>query len=119
MGTSAAIIVEGLEQVRVYKHFDGDPDSTLPWLTDFNKTFAEKRGEDESYKFAQLLRSSTRDAKKYDLDDSEYTGWGVMPNVGDCGENFTYILKLDGTVEWHEGSPEQFDSLKLKRAAVF
>jgi hypothetical protein len=112
MGTHAAIIVEGMELVKVYKHFDGDPDSTLPWLQDFNNKFNNERGEDPHYKFAQLLRSSIRDFNQYDLDAGEFTGWGVMPNNHDSGEDFTYFVLLDGTVRWAEGYKESLKSVK-------
>ena len=99
MGTRALIHVQGLPQVAVYKHWDGSPESTLPWLEKFNKEFAEKRGDDPSYKFAQLLRSSVRDAEEFGLDTSTETGWGVVANDGgDCGEEYTYTLLTDGRV---------------------
>jgi hypothetical protein len=85
----------------VYKHWDGYPKAVYPWLRDFNIEFKKERGDDVQYKFAQLLRSSARDAKKYDLDDSEFTGWGVVAcseDKSDYGAEFQYILKLDGTV---------------------
>lgn len=106
MGTSALIFVEGHDAVKVYKHFDGDPDATLPWLTDFNAEFSEQRGDDPEYKMAQLLRSSARDAGKYNLDDSRFTGWGVVPMESNIGPNYAYLLKYDGTVEWLDGSDQ-------------
>ena len=68
MGTRCIIKVEGLKGVCVYKHWDGYPKGTLPWLKDFNKKFTEERGfDDPEYKFAQLLRSSAFDCKKFNL----------------------------------------------------
>ena len=99
MATRASIAVEGFKEVKVYKHWDGYPEATLPWLEKFNKDFAEKRGNDPTYKFAQLLRSSVRDAEEFDLDPSVHTGWGVVPRGDDYGEEFRYFLKADGTVE--------------------
>jgi len=99
MATRATIYVEGIDTVKVYKHWDGYPEATLPWLEDFNKSFTEERGHDPDYKFAQLLRSSMRDAKKYGLDDSHHTGWGVVHINGDCNEEHEYHLLADGTVE--------------------
>lgn len=98
MGTSAAIFVKGLPGVCVYKHFDGYPEATLPWLTEFNSTFTTNRGDDPSYKFAQLLRSSARDAEKFNLDDSTTTGWGVLVTKDSPGCDFEYHLLRDGTV---------------------
>lgn len=99
MATRSSITVEGLSEVKVYKHWDGYPEATLPWLKKFNKEFAEKRGDDPSYKFAQLLRSSVRDAEEFGLDTSAHTGWGVVPRSAKYGEVFRYFLKTDGTVE--------------------
>jgi len=97
MGTSAIIHVQGVPEVCVYKHFDGMPERTLPWLEWFNKEFSKKRGDDPSYKFAQLLRSSIRNAKRVGLDKSEQTGWGVYPSR-DMSGNFEYTLLKDGRV---------------------
>ena len=98
MATRAKIIVEGMKDICVYKHFDGYESATLPWLESFNKKFTKKRGDDPEYKFAQLLRSSAFDSDKFKLDESRETGWGVMKTdeVDTC---YTYILKRDGTVE--------------------
>ncbi len=98
MGTSAKIKIENVDFAAIYKHWDGNPGSTLKWLEDFNKDFAKERGTDNDYKFAQLLRSSVRDAEKYHLDDSLHTGWGVIqPDDFEC--NYTYVLMEDGTVK--------------------
>ena len=70
MATRATIKVEGIESVKVYKHWDGMPKHTLPWLKKFNKDFTKARGDDPDYKFAQLLRSSARDAEEFGLDAS-------------------------------------------------
>lgn len=99
MSTRSTIKIEGIESVKVYKHFDGYPESTLPWLEHFNREFYKKRGDDPEYKFAQLLRSSARDADTFNLDPSDSTGWGVVPYQADYGAEFEYTLKGDGTVE--------------------
>ena len=96
MSTNAVIRVDGVN-VEVYKHWDGYPDSTLPWLEKFNKEFASQRGDDPPYKFAQLLRSSAADAEEFHLDGSRHTGWGVFP-VGTTHFDYLYVLKKDGTV---------------------
>ena len=99
MGTRSVITVEGIEFVKLYKHWDGYPESTLPWLESFNKDFSENRGDDPEYKIAQLVRSSARDAEKFGLDDSLYTGWGLIPyNVYNNDIEYIYHLKTDGTV---------------------
>ena len=99
---TAKITVEGNAQICLYKHFDGDPESTLPWLEWFNKDFTSERGDDPEYKLAQLIRSSVRDCQKFNLDPSIYTGWGVgLSKNFDC--NFAYILHKDGTVTGKRG----------------
>ena len=101
MGTRCVIRVEGIDFAQVYKHFDGYPEGTLPWLEKFNQEFFENRGADPEYKMAQLLRSSAWD---YSTDEegnrSElHTGWGVMPYGTECGQEYTYTLKKDGKVK--------------------
>ncbi len=97
MGTSAKIKIENVQYAELYKHWDGNPSSTLQWLEDFNKDFTLNRGEDPEYKFAQLVRSSTRDQEKYNLDDSKYTGWGIVAQDS-IDTDYTYTLMTDGTV---------------------
>jgi hypothetical protein len=104
MATRATIYIlsedkQGVHQdYKVYKHWSGNPEATLEWLEDFNKSFSADRGDDPQYKFAQLLRSSSRDSRKYGLDDSNTTGWGVVPIDADCNEEWEYYLNVDGTV---------------------
>ena len=98
MATRCSIIVDGIDTVKVYKHWDGHPESTLEWLQDFNQDFTKNRGDDAEYKIAQLLRSSAKDAKVYGLDPSKHTGWGILPIDNDAGEEFIYFLHADGSV---------------------
>ena len=97
MSTNAVIRVEGFEVAELYKHWDGDPDNTLEWLKTFNKDFVTYRGEDPPYKFAQLIRSSAVDAKKFGLDENRYTGWGVNTITSTYFE-YLYILRTDGGI---------------------
>lgn len=99
MATRAVIIVPGIP-VKLYKHWDGYPSGTLPWLEKFNKKFTQERGIDPNYKFAQLIRSSVRMAEEFNLDLSHHTGWGVMKINVRCGEEYTYTLQDDGTVTY-------------------
>lgn len=98
MATRCTIKVEGVEFAKVYKHWDGYPEATLPWLEEFNRVFVENRGDDPQYKFAQLLRSSLMDADKFDLDESRITGWGVVEYDDNLGEDYEYILLKNGKV---------------------
>ena len=100
MSTSAFITVEG-STIALYKHYDGDPESTLPWLQAFHTKFLDERGNDVPYEMAQLVRSSVSLSPEFNLDDNTATGWGLYPMVD--GElpyelDFTYILKADGSV---------------------
>jgi len=96
MATSAKIIINdpNLKNIAIYKHFDGYPSATLPWLLEFHKDYIKNKGWDPEYELAQLLRSSVRLAKKYSLDKSNYTGWGII-NENDYQTNFKYILDKD------------------------
>jgi hypothetical protein len=98
MATRATIQLEGYTVAKLYKHWDGYPSATLQWLEEFNNDFVENRGDDPSYKFAQLIRSSAFDCEKYGLDPSRHTGWGVIEFIGDSGDEYQYRLMNDGTV---------------------
>jgi hypothetical protein len=102
MGTRSKIQVEGCKHSEIYKHWDGYPDAMMQWLQDFNQDFANNRGNDPDYKLAQLLRFSITHADKYELDPSPYTGWGITKFGSNCGEEYLYILKADGTVTYKE-----------------
>ena len=97
MGTHCTIAVEGFGIAKVYKHYDGYPEATLPWLEKINLEFATNRGSDPEYKFAQLLRSSAWDYH----DDSRYTGWGVVDHKQE--EEYNYIFHKNGTVSYKKG----------------
>jgi len=100
MATRSIIKIEGSKAV-IYKHWDGSPKATLPWLKKFNKAFAKNRGDDPEYKVAQLLRDSVRSGDEFHLDSSEYTGWGVYVDTDgkiDMDQDYTYILKTNGEV---------------------
>jgi hypothetical protein len=99
MATRATIQLEGYKVAKLYKHWDGYPSATLQWLKDFNKDFVENRGDDPSYKFAQLIRSSAFDSEKYNLDSSRHTGWGVVEFNEGCWDDYQYRLMKDGSVE--------------------
>lgn len=100
MATRCTIKIEGVDFAKVYKHWDGYPEATLNWLTEFNKDFTSKRGDDSTYKFAQLLRDGMKNCSKFDLDPSQYTGWGVVSFEDNCREEFEYTLHKDGSVTY-------------------
>ena len=100
MATPSTIKIEGIDYAKVYKHWDGNPESMLEWLKDFNENFTKNRGNDPEYKFAQLLRFSSKYADKYNLDKDDYLGWGVIKYDDSYGEDYEYILHKDGTVSY-------------------
>jgi len=103
MATRATIKIEGVKFAKIYKHYDGYPEGMTEWLTAFNSEFVKSRGEDSAYKFAELLRHSTRwfpiKRKNYkDEEEFDYLGWGVVEYSGKCGAEYEYMLKNDGSV---------------------
>ncbi len=102
MATRSTIKIEGIKYAKVYKHYDGSPKSTLPWLIKFNKEFSENRGTDPEYKFAQLLRSSVMMSEEFKLDTSDFTGWGVVGFNAHMDAEYEYVLHVDGSVTWTE-----------------
>lgn len=98
MATRAVIKIEGVNFAQIYKHWDGYPEATLPWLEAFNSSFEKERSNDPAYKFAQLLRDSVVSEKKFRLDESRTTGWGVTNFNGVDNHDYEYLLKSDGTV---------------------
>lgn len=101
MSTNAVITIKNFPGFALYKHWDGYPEATLAWLEKFNKEFVENRGNDLQYKAAQLIRSSVFDQEEFDLDESRYTGWGVLTQPT-CG-HFNYVLMPDGSVKVERG----------------
>lgn len=98
MATSAVIHVEN-GTIALYKHYDGSPESTLPWLMRFNEEFTATGRKDISSKEAQLVRSSAFMADEFRLSKDTEIGWGIIPfeqnNIG----NYNYRLNADGTVD--------------------
>ena len=98
MATRALIKVENFTVCAFYKHWDGYPEATVAWLKEFNEAFTKQRGDDPQYKMAQLIRSSALMQAKFELDPSATTGWGVVEHDVDMGQDYTYVLKTDGSV---------------------
>ena len=93
MATRSTIKIEGVEFAKVHKHWDGSPEATLPSLELFNKDFYENRGDDPTYKFAQLLRRTSM---------GEHTGWSVVGYEDVWGIDYEYTLHKDGSVSFKE-----------------
>lgn len=102
MGTHCTIKVENVNYCKLYKHYDGYQESTLPWLLDFNERFINHRGKDPEYKMAQLVRDSLGSSNKFSLDPSLYTGWGIVDFNADVDPSYEYILQEDGSIYVYE-----------------
>jgi hypothetical protein len=101
MSTHALIYIDQLQKVVIYKHWDGD--GLMNWLQKFNTDFTANRGDDPSYKAAQLLRASVRDEATEEmrdcLDESRYTGWGIVENHFEQSADYHYFLRSKGKVD--------------------
>ena len=116
MATRATIKIKGVDFAKIYKHFDGYPEGMVKWLTEFNDRFNEGRGgHDSNYKFAQLLRFSSKYAKKYNLDENEYTGYAVVPIDADCGEEYEYILNENSIdiLDFYNKNSEKYEQRRV------
>lgn len=99
MSTNALIQVQN-SNVILYKHFDGGPASTLPWLMKFHADFLEERGyADEVHETAQLVRSTVLMQEEFDLDPSTATGWGLYDGKLEGDETLEYVLMSDGRIK--------------------
>ena len=111
MATRCTIKIEGITFAKIYKHWDGCPENMIEWLTEFNKNFSEKRDDDPEYRFAQLLRFSSKYASKYGLDASETTGWGVVTYHESYGADYEYTLHCDGSVTYQRGESNKLSDI--------
>ena len=92
MATTSLIVVEGFEEIGVYKHYDGYQSAMMPWLMDFHSDFMKNIGWNPSYELAQLLKNSARKSKEYlGLDEDEYFGWGIV-RTSEWSTNYKYVL---------------------------
>jgi len=92
--------INGFNTIEIYIHRVISQDLFLKWLNEFNSGFAKQRGNDSSYKFAQLLRSSVFDADKFALDKNILYGWEVLKtnSADESYFDYLYVLNNDGTV---------------------
>ena len=114
MATRCTIKIDGVDYAKIYKHWDGYPEANYLWLTKFNDRFNKERGDDPSYKFAQLLRFSSKYANTYQLDNSEFTGWGVTTYDSECWEEYEYWL-TNKEVEVYRVNFDEKDNQCLER----
>jgi len=116
MATRSIVTVTGTN-IALYKHWDGYPtvkgkDSDwLKFLIAFNRMFAKQRGVDPSYKIAQLLRRTAHYEKRFNLDESYYTGYGLIfynktTDKVVASEEYVYTLHDDGSVTYREANYE-------------
>lgn len=114
MATRCTIKIEGVKYAKIYKHWDGYPEANYIWLTEFNDRFNKERGSDSSYKFAQLLRYSSKYGEQFYLDQSEFTGWGVLDYDAECWEEYEYHL-TNKEVQVYRVCFDEKDDQYLKR----
>lgn len=90
----------------IYKHSDGYPERTLPFLEKFTKRFFKERGDDAEYYLAQLLRHWAiedqkesennewyKENEKY-LPKNQFYGWGVCLTSDPHGD-IEYLYTVD------------------------
>lgn len=95
MATTSLITIEDMEDIAIYKHYDGHPQEMLIWLKDFHVDFIDNIGWNPSYELAQVLKSSARDHEKYNsLDNDKYFGWGIV-KTKEYSTNYKYVLCKD------------------------
>lgn len=107
MSTRAQIVVEGIEEVKFYKHSDGYPEGVLPVLEPFLKGFLKRRGWDPEYLLARLVMA-------FGLTDiGGVDGYGLS-GVWQPDISWFYRIRQDGTVEcwrtresWWDASLEE------------
>ena len=115
MATTALITVE---DIGIYKHYDGYTSSMMPWLEDFHRDFLKNGGWDPSCELAQLLRDSIRSKDEYNgLDDDHYNGWGIV-KTEKYTTNYKYVLcrKSIKVYRFNYDMPDYFliDTLPIK-----
>lgn len=101
MATSALITLEGFPKFSLYRHHDGYPSGTLPFLTFFNERFTKIRGNDLEYKAAQLVRATIIYGEQFHLCMDETCGWGICPDAN-ISVDFYYTLHGDGSVTYRK-----------------
>lgn len=108
MSTRAQIVVEGIEEVKFYKHSDGYPIGVLPVLEPFLKGFLKRRGWDPEYLLARLVMAFGRSD-----DPGEVLGYGLMPYWAP-DLDYWYRIREDGVIEcwrtresWWDASLEE------------
>lgn len=112
MATRCQIIVEGLDENKIYKHWDGYPEGVMPVLKEVVHRFKEERGWDNEYLLAQIVRFfayNDNENRQNILDSVEYSnrlkdsykkpsilGWGIS-NLWHSDIEYMYMV----TKDWH------------------
>lgn len=104
MATRCTVKIAGFDTCKIYIHWDGYPEHKLAFLQAFNVDFWMNRGNDGSYKAAQLLRATALRQEEFGLDSSTHTGYGIVDYNSDCGEEYEYMLEVDGSVNYIQRS---------------
>lgn len=94
MSTRAQIVVEGLEEIKLYRHSDGYPEGVLPVLEPFVQDFLQKKGWDPEYLLARMVAALVVAG-----DDLEGTlGYGLSPEWAPDIE-YWYRVRRNGKIE--------------------
>jgi hypothetical protein len=93
MSTRAQIVVEGMEEVKFYKHSDGYPEGVLPVLEPFLKGFLKRRGYwNPEYLLARMVMA-------FGLTDiGGVNGYGLMSDWA-MDIRWFYRIRQDGSIE--------------------
>ena len=118
MGTSCLFRVEGTDAA-IYQHYDGDPQTVLPWLLPFSTAFFAARGHDPQYFLAQCLFAAKFATAPYTepTPTQHFNGWGVTAHE-DSTPDVDYIYDFSGdgacvisrTRPWRITDPIPLDS---------
>jgi hypothetical protein len=96
VSTRAQIIVEGLEEIKFYKHSDGYPEGVLPVLEPFLEGFLKRQGYwNPEYLLARMVMA-------FGLTDiGGVDGYGLTADWA-MDIRWFYRIRQDGSIEcWH------------------
>ena len=100
MGTSCTIEIEGLNGVKIYKHWDGYEEEVLPILDRVVDRFKNDRGWDPEYMLARILAEfiieDNEHYRNVGIEPDGTTGYGIITVPYDV--NYRYIIKEDWSI---------------------
>ncbi len=111
MSTRAQIVVEGNDNIKIYKHNDGYPEGVLPILTNLLEQFVTERGNDPDYCTAQILMAFARDEQPSML------GWGLDCKIHSDIKYLYFVVLAERKIRIY--SPDQDGVLALINTVKF